>query len=204
MTTFVHKIDRTVVGITVILLLAFGAECLRGQAVWLKDASEAKIPAGAVKGQLNGKPVTFTNGRLSISGNMTLGDLQFPHYILYLQDGENAFYSKFSAQITVVVRKGERPDGKTFRSNLAPRETRAGLRGDGYWIPELYSVMLTIRRGEEFGSGSNIVTTDSDQQFTGRVEFENRKGDKLTAHLYISYNDDLKSWFAGTIDVSIE
>ena len=140
---------------------------------------------------------------------MKLGELEFPHYTLYLSDPENAYYSKFSAQIIVTVRKGELPDGRVFRSNLAPRETRAGLRGEGYWIPELYSVDMSSRRGEEFTSGTEIVSLEggpdlSKQGFTGRVEIDRRKDGKITAHLYICYNDKKNSWIAGSVDLDVE
>lgn len=192
--------------VVIVFIAAIGVSA---QAEWLKDASDAKIPAGSVKGEINGKPVTFTHGRLRKSGGMKLGELEFPHYTLYLSDAENALSSKFSAQVIVTVRKGEVPDAKVFRSNLAPRETRAGLRGEGYWIPELYSVYMSSRRGEEFGSGDDIVSAEgkedlSKQDFTGRVEIDRRKADKITARVYICYNDKKKSWIAGSVDLDIE
>lgn len=195
---------------TQLLVIFFVAAIgVSAQAEWLKDASDAKIPAGSAKGEINGKPVTFTHGRLRKSGGMKLGDLEFPQYTLYLSDAENAFSSKFLAQIIVTVRNGELPDGKVFRSNLAPRETRAGLRGEGYWIPELYSVYMSSRRGEEFASGSDIVSAEgkadlSKQDFTGRVEIDRRNDGKITARLYICYNDKKNSWIAGRVDLDIE
>lgn len=194
---------------TQLVVIFFAAIGVSAQTEWLKDASDAKIPFGAVKGQINGKPASFTHGRLRKSGGMKFGDLEFPHYTLYLSDAENAYSSKFSAQITVTVRKGELPDGKVFRSNLAPRETRAGLRGEGYWIPELYSVYMSSRRGEEFASGDDIVSAKgepdfSKQDFTGRVEIDRRKDGKITARVYICYNDKKNSWIAGRVDLDVE
>lgn len=203
--TLSRKLKRT----QLVLIFFVAAIGVSAQAEWLKDASEAKIPAGSLKGQINGKPVTFAHGRLRKSGAMKLGELEFRHYTLYLNDAENAYYSKFSAQIIVTVRKGELPDGRVFRSNLAPRETRAGLRGEGYWIPELYSVDMSSRRGEEFTSGTEIVSLEggpdlSKQGFTGRVEIDRRKDGKITARLYICYNDKKNSWIAGSVDLDVE
>ena len=191
-----------------LLIIAEGTE-VAAQTEWLKDASGAKIPAGPIKGVINGKSATLTKGRLSKSGGMKIGSEEFPHYTLSLSDAESGYDSRFSTLVTIVVRKGELPDGKTFRADLAPPETRAGLRGDGYWIPELYSVFMSSRGGEEFGTGTDIVSAKEEgfqatQDFTGRVEIDRRKGGKITARLYICYNDTKKSWIAGTIDLEVE
>ncbi len=209
MTVFLSRVARIVAGCLAISLLAMGVESSLGQTQWLEDASGAKIPTGPIKGEINGRPATFTKGRISRSGGMSLGESEFPHYTLYLSDTENALSSRFSAHIVVAVRSGESPDGRVFRSDLAPRETRAGLRGDGYWIPELYSVFMTSRRGEEFESGTAIVVADGkkdllEQDFTGRVEIDRRKGARAAARLYICYNDKKKSWIAGSVDLEIE
>ena len=178
-----------------------------GQATWVKDASEGKMPAGAVAGKINGKPVVFAVGRISKSGYITLGspNAEFDHYTVWLKDADMPQDSKFSALITVTVRKGQLPDGKSFRANYAPPpDKRAGLTGEGYWIPELYTVQMTSRRGTEFMSGTDIVSSSASQEFTGRVEFDSRKNGKLTSRLFICYNDEQKSCFAGTIELSIE
>lgn len=198
-----------IAGVISILLLAVGTFAVRGQVGWVQDASGAKILDGPVNGRINGKPVTFTSGKLRKTGNMGFGDVKLLHYTLQLREVEDFIHSKFDADVTVTVRAGELPDGKVFRADLAPRETRAGLRGEGYWVPELYSVRMTSRTGEEFGSGTDFVTADGTeelqkQDFTGRVEIERRKSGKVWARLYICYNDKLKSWIAGNIELEID
>ena len=132
-------------------------------------------------------------------------DTQFDHYTIALSDSDIVFDSRFSARITIVVRKGELPDAKTFRANFAtPPEKRSGLRGEGYWTPDLYSVHMSSTRGKEFHSGQEIVRSQAKQNFTGRVELDRRKGKTLAARLFICYNDEQKSCLAGKINLSVE
>lgn len=187
------------------VLIVVGANAASGQAEWLKDAGGVAIPNGPVGGKINGKAVSFIRGRIEKSGGISLGDAPFEHFTIRLADAEKLVDSKFSALIMITVRKSELPDAKTYRRNMAPSpEKRAGLRGENYWVPEIYSVMMTSRRGTDLGSGTDMVSADGPDQFTGRVELDSRKNGKLAARIYVCYNDVQKSCIAGKIDLSVD
>lgn len=186
-------------------LLAFTTVAF-AQVQWVKDASKETIPSGPITGQINGLSVSFATGRIGKSGGMALRspDAAFDHITVDLQDAETAFASKFSMQITLTVRKGELPDGKTFRRVLASLpDEQANLKGPGYSVPELYSLRMESRRGKEPGSGFDILSSGVYQPFTGRIELDNRKGDRLVARLYVCFNDKLKSCVAGSAELSV-
>jgi hypothetical protein len=194
------------------LLLGLGANIATGQVEWLKDASGAKISTGSVTGQVDGKTVaTLKFGHLDTAGGLELGspDRSFVHYKISLQDAEMFFDAKAFAYITVTVRKGELPDGKTFRRTPAHWQEQPGIRGDGHWVPEFLSLSMESRKMSmreqktgEFGLGS-VLSDSIERPFTGRVEFEKRKGDKITVHLYVCFDDKSKSCLAGTAEIEI-
>ena len=183
------------------------------QTEWLKDASTAKMPAGPVSGQIAGKMVTALGyGSLHRTGNLDLGspDLVFEHYKISLQDAEMFYDAKTFADMTVTVRRGEQPDGKTFRSTPAPWSEQPGMRGEGYFVPEFLSVSMRTRaksQREQYAGNESAkdmwLSSGIELPFTGRVEFDKRKGDKMNARLYICFNDPSKSCLAGTVELEI-
>ena len=198
--------------ILVLSLFAVGAGGVFGQVEWIRDASAATIPAGPVSGQVDGKTVSALKfGHLDTAGGLELGspDRQFVHYKISLQDAEMFFDGKIFANVTVTVRKGELPYGKTFRRTLAPFLEQPGIRGDGYWVPEFLSLSMQVRKTSmreqkpgELGMGT-ILSSNFELPFTGRVEFEKRKGDKIPVHLYVCFDDKSKSCLAGTAEIDI-
>ncbi len=199
-------------GLVLILIHLASASVASSQIGWLKDASNAKIPASSVTGQIDGKPVTALKfGELDKAGAIELGspDLAFDHYKIALRDAESVFGSKVFADLTVTVRRGEFPDGKTFRQILAPHAEQPGPRGPGYWVPEFLSLGMRTRarsqREQKFGEfeKETWITSSIYLAFTGRVEFDKRKGHEITARLYVCFDDKPKSCLAGTAELSI-
>jgi len=199
-------------GLVLILIYLASVSVASSQIEWLKDASSAKIPASSVTGQIDGKPVTALKfGELNKAGYLKLGssDTSFDHYKIDLRDAESGFDSKVFADLTVTVRRGEILDGKTFRRILAPYTEQPGPRGPGYWVPEFLSLGMRTRtrsqREQKFGEfeKETWITSSTYPAFTGRVEFDKRKGDAITARLYVCFDDKAKSCLAGTAELSI-
>ncbi len=198
--------------ICVLMLFAVGATCAVGQIEWLRDASNAKIPDGSVTGQIGGRTVApLKFGHLDTAGGLDFGspDLSFVHYKIGLQDAEEFYNAKAFAYIMVTVRKGELPDGKAFRSINANWKDQPGIRGEGYWVPEFLSLTFESRKVSmheqkpgEFGQDTRL-SSGVELPFTGRLEFDKRKGNKITARLYVCFDDKAKSCLAGTVEIDI-
>jgi len=83
------------------------------------------------------------------------------------------------------------------------------MRGDGYWVPEFLSLSMESRnvsmREQKPGDLSQGARLSSgiELPFTGRVEFGKRRGDKITARLYLCFEDKSKSCLAGTAEIDI-
>ena len=195
--------------IPILLIAVIG---ISAQVEPLKDASNAKIPVDPVSGQINGKAVTALQyGYLATSGGLELGssDLAFDHYKISLQDAEMFFNAKAFADITVTVRRGELPDGKTFRRTPGPLAEQPGMRGEKYFVPEFLSLSMRSRTKSQRDQTSGEFERDIwlsnsiELSFTGRVEFDKRKGDRIKARAYVCFNDKLISCLAGTVELVI-
>ena len=197
--------------VLVLFLFTVGAGGVSAQVEWAKDASGAKIPAGPVSGQVDGKtiaPLKF--GHLDTAGKVGLGspDLSFVHYKISLQDAEMFYDAKVFADVTVTVRKGELPDGKTFRRTSASWEEQPSIRGEGYRLPEFHSLdmktrKMSMREQKPSESSHDAWLTNSAFTSTGRVEFDKRKADKITVRLYVCFDDPAKSCLAGAAEIQI-
>jgi hypothetical protein len=199
-------------GVLAIVLLAATAGHTAAQVEWFKDASAAQIPAGTVTGQIDGKAINALKfGHLDTAGGLMLGapEMEFVHYKISLRDAEMFFDAKAFAYVTVTVRKGELPDGKTFRSIDTSWQEQPGIRGDGYWVPEFLSLGIETRKmsmqEQKAGESSHEarLTSGVELRFTGRVEFDKRKADKIGVRLYLCFADRAKSCLAGTAELEI-
>ena len=194
-----------IAAVLILFLCGFSAERVRSQVEWLKDASSATIPDGPVTGRINGKTAVLKLGWLTKSGHIEFGspDAAFDHYTISLRDSDNFIESIFSVDLTVTVRRGERPDGKIFRAiQTASVADKPSIRGPGYSVPEFYSLRMESRRGKDLGSGIDLIS-EPGSLFSGRVEMGKRAGEKITTRIYVCFDDKLKSCVAGTAQVEV-
>jgi hypothetical protein len=209
MTIFASSLRLFLLGAVAVFAFADGAAA---QVAWLKDASNARVPAGFVAGQIDGKAVSELKfGHLSKSGTVDFGapDRSFVQYTLHLQDAEQFFEAKAFAELTVTVRKGQIPDGKTFLRTSADWKEQPGPRGEGYWVPEFHFLSMTAKKSSmreqgQVSTGQDArLASGADSPFTGLIAFDRRKGQMITARLYVCFADIAKSCLAGTAEVEI-
>jgi hypothetical protein len=188
-----------------LFLLAAASVSTYGQIAWLADASGATVPSQAVSGSVEGKAFTAKFGNLQKSGGIGFGDSAFDHYTIYLQDAENGYLSSVFIELTVTVPKGALPDGKTFRrirSASLEDQPGPGRKDLGVLaLAEFYS--LTIRYRKSPGGSIAWVSSGADRNFTGRLELDKRKADKLNTRFYVCFDDPAKSCAAGTAEISV-
>lgn len=185
-------------------LFGFSAAAGSAQVVWLADASNAKIDSKAVTGQVKGKPFTLRFGRLAKTGGITLGDA-FDHYTVTLQDADTGYHSNYSVDLTLTVPRGTLPDSKTFRripsANLADQPGPGKKERGTLALAEFYSFSIRYRPAP--GQVMNWISPGPDRLFTGKLELDKRKGDRIGARLYVCFDDPDNSCAAGTAQLEI-
>jgi hypothetical protein len=85
------------------------------------DCSKGDVPAGPLKGTLNGAAFTADSVSLDPIEQRTQGSATFDVYHIYLKDKGGAVLD-----LTAITVKGNLPDGKTFRSGLNGDSPEAG------------------------------------------------------------------------------
>jgi hypothetical protein len=85
------------------------------------DCSKGDVPAGPLKGTLNGAAFAADSVKLDPVEQRTQGSATFDVYHIYLMDKGGAVLD-----LTAITVKGNLPDGKTFRSGLNGDSPEAG------------------------------------------------------------------------------
>jgi hypothetical protein len=139
------------------------------------DCSAAKVPAQPVSVSVGGNKFAPKVIKLRNAGGMTYGDDAFDTYRLELKSTDD-FSPPLEADFTVLVRKGQRIDGKTFRK-LAVKDTDkqpAPTKG----LPEVQGWSLKDRpASSDFSHVSYLASL--------RLEFGQRKGNTIGGKIYL-------------------
>jgi hypothetical protein len=85
------------------------------------DCSKGDIPAGPLKGTLNGAPFAADSVTLAPIEKRTQGPATFDDYHIYLKSNDGTVLD-----LTAITLTGKLPDGKTFRSGLNGDSPEAG------------------------------------------------------------------------------
>jgi hypothetical protein len=104
--------------VSFVLLLALSASpALAAPA----DCSKGAIPAGALKGTING--AAFTLGSVTLDPNNTRdqGGVKFDEYHIYLNGKDGTVFD-----VTAITPRGKLPDGRTFVSDIHGDGPEAG------------------------------------------------------------------------------
>lgn len=175
------------------------------QVPWLEDASVANINAAPVTGQVNGESFTARFGHMKKTGWVSFGESAFDHYTITLQDTQSGIPSSFGVELIVTVPKGELPDGKKFRrvrsASLADQPGPGRKEKGVLALAEFYS--LTIRYRTDPNQAQSWISSGAEQLFTGRLELDKRRADKIIARLYVCFDDPRRSCAAGTAELEL-
>ncbi len=152
------------------------------------DCSAAAVPAQPVAVSIGSHKFAPKVVKLRNAGGMTYGDEPFDTYRLEFKS-EDDFSPPLEADVTVLVRKGQRLDGKVFRK-LPVKETDkqpAPTKG----LPEIQGWSLKDRPARNDLSHASYIGSL-------RLEFGQRKGNMIDGKIYLCVAKGQKTIFDPT------
>ena len=208
---------RTSQAILAALTIAAAATtAVAGPAGWVKDASRAPFPAQAVRGVVLGKTFLVKDAQLARSGSMQTGDVTTETYSLDLRTNASIFPDA-EAHVSFLVKKGQKPDGKTFvRLPHAPYKFGGRLSAhfaalkpvelvpgtpSGTRIPLIQGLSMTAKINDE---DEKLSDTDDGAAPTLRLQFGKRAGNVLPGKIYFCWNDARESHVVGTFEALVK
>jgi len=139
------------------------------------DCSAATVPARSVELSIGGVKFAPKSIKLVAAGGMSLGEDKFDTYRLTFRNADDLF-APLEASVTVLVRAGQRIDGKVFRK-LPVKETGkqpAPVQG----IPEVQGWSMKNRDAKaDFSHVSYLASL--------RLEFGQRQGNAITGKIHL-------------------
>jgi hypothetical protein len=139
------------------------------------DCSAAAVPAHAVEVSIGGAKFAPKSIKLVSAGGMGMGDEKFDSYRLSLRN-EDDLFAPMEATVTVIVRKGQRIDGKTFRKLPTKSIDKQPSATSG--LPEVQGWSM---------KNKNAKTDLSHVSYLGslRLEFGQRQGNSIGGKIYL-------------------
>jgi hypothetical protein len=139
------------------------------------DCSAATVPAQPVAVSIGGARFTPKGVKLRDAGGMTYGEQAYDTFRLSLRS-EDELSPPLEAEVTVLVRKGQRLDGKVFRK--LPVKDTAKQPSPTSGLPEVQGWSLKNRPGR---------TDLSHVSYIGslRLEFAQRQGNSISGKIYL-------------------
>lgn len=152
------------------------------------DCSAAKVPAQPVEISILGAKFTPKSIKLRSSGGVTSGEDKFDTYYLTLRS-EDSLFAPLEAEVAVIVRKGQRVDGKVFRK--LPTKDSAKQPSPTEGLPEVQGWSVKNRKAQ---------TDLSHVSYIGslRLEFGQRQGKAIGGKIYLCVAKGQTSMFEKT------
>jgi len=139
------------------------------------DCSAAAVPAQAVEVSIGGAKFAPKSVKLVSAGGMGMGEENFDSYRLSLRN-EDDLFAPMEATVTVIVRKGQRIDGKTFRK--LPTKSTAKQPGPTSGLPEVQG--WSMKNKDAKADLSHVSYLGS-----LRLEFGQRQGGTIAGKIYL-------------------
>ncbi len=139
------------------------------------DCSAAAVPAQAVEISIGGAKFAPKSIKLVSAGVMSLGDEKFDSYRLSLRN-EDDLFAPMEATVTVIVRQGQRIDGKTFRKLPTKSIDKQPSATSG--LPEVQGWSLKNKDAKtDLSHVSHLGSL--------RLEFGQRQGSSIGGKIYL-------------------
>jgi hypothetical protein len=158
------------------------------------DCSKAKVPTGPVKGAVQGKPFVPTQARLNPAGTMSQDHTVFDTYRLYLKKPEGDVRSA-TADVTFLVPKGQRPDGRTFRQ-VPGSISDQPMASEG--LPEIQGWSFN-----DDATGAHVTSVFTEKSSL-QVNFAKRMGTKIAGTIYLCAPGDKPFWLGGHFTAEVK
>lgn len=139
------------------------------------DCSAAAVPARPLEVSIGGAKFAPKSVKLVSAGEMGVGNEKFDSYRLSLRN-EDDLFAPMEATITVIVRKGQRPDGKTFRKLPTKSIDKQPAPTSG--LPEVQGWSMKNKTAKaDFSHVSYVASL--------RLELGQRQGGALGGKIYL-------------------
>ena len=149
------------------------------------DCSAAAVPAKPLAISIGGTQFEPKSVRLVSAGGISTGDEKFDTYRLTFRN-EDDLFAPLEADVTVLVRKGQRVDGKVFRKLPTKETSKQPSPTSG--LPEVQGWSMKNREGKaDFSHVSYVASL--------RLEFGQRKGNEIGGKIYLCVPKGQKSMF---------
>ena len=153
------------------------------------DCSKAAAPKQPVEVSVFGAKFTPKSVRLRLAGGMKSGDEQFDTYSLTFSSDENDFSPPLVADLAVLVKKGQRVDGKVYRKLSVKDIDKQPLATEG--VPEVQGWSMKNRpTGTSFSHVEYLASM--------RLEFGKREGNTISGTIYLCVAKGQTSMFEKT------
>ena len=149
------------------------------------DCSAATVPAQPVAVSVGGNKFAPKAVKLRNAGGMTYGDEAFDTYRLEFKS-EDDFSPPLEGDVTVLVRKGQRLDGKVFRKLPVKETDKQPAPTQG--LPEIQGWSLKDRPGRNDLSHVSYIASL-------RLEFGQSKGKTIGGKIYLCVAKGQKTIF---------
>jgi hypothetical protein len=139
------------------------------------DCSSAAVPAQPVAVSIGGARFTPKSVKLVSAGGMSIGDDHFDTYRLTFRN-EDDLFAPLETDVTVLVRKGQRVDGKVFRKLPTKETSKQPAPASG--VPEVQGWSMKDRKGNvDFSHVSYVASL--------RLEFGQRQGNAIGGKIHL-------------------
>ena len=139
------------------------------------DCSGATVPAKPLEVSIVGAKFAPKSVKLVSAGGMKIGDEQFDTYRLSLRNEDDLFAPQ-EADVTVLLRKGQRVDGKTFRK--LPTKNTDKQPGPTSGLPEVQGWSMKNKTANADLSHVTYIGSL-------RLEFGQRQGNSISGKIYL-------------------
>jgi len=158
------------------------------------DCSKANVPDGPVKGAVQGKPFVPTQAQLRSAGTMSQDHTVFDTYRLTFKRPEGDMRAA-TADVTFLVPKGKRPDGRTFRQ-VPGGISDQPMASEG--LPEV--------QGWSFNDDVTLAHISSvfAEKSSLKVHFAKRMGTKIAGTVYLCAPGDKPFWLGGHFTAEVK
>ena len=152
------------------------------------DCSSAAVPAQPVAISIGGTVFSPKSVKLVSAGGMSSGDEHFDTYRLSFRN-EDDLFAPLEADVTVMVRKGQRLDGKVFRKLPVKDTSKQPAPTSG--LPEVQGWSMKNKNAKTDLSHVSYVASL-------RLEFGQRQGATIAGKIYLCVPKGQTSMFDST------
>jgi hypothetical protein len=153
------------------------------------DCSKAAAPKQPLEVSVFGAKFTPKSVKLRPGNDIKSGDAEFDGYRLTISSDVDDFSPPQEATVSVLVKKGQRVDGKTFRKLAVKEIDKQPKASEG--LPEVQGWGMKVRH-------TGVSTSHAEYLASMRLEFGKREGKTISGTIYLCVPKGQTSMFEKT------